>query len=224
MGFNNSYTYFTWRETKAELEQYARDLWHTEQAEYFRPSLWPNTPDILTESLARGGRPLHIARVVLAATMSPVYGLYGPPYEHAVARKHPSKEEYADNEKFEVRCWNWNDPTSLQPLLRRLNEIRRAHPALQQGRCISVVETGNDNLVAFAKWSGGDRVVVVVSLNPHYEESGTLSLDLATLGLDAYASYEATDVLGGVRHRWQGAHPYVRLTPEMPAHVFALRR
>ncbi len=224
MGFNNSYTYVTWRETKADLEQYAHDLWHTPQAEYFRPNLWPNTPDILTESLARGGRPLHIARFVLAATLSPVYGIYGPPYEHVSARKHPAKEEYADNEKFEVRCWNWNDPTSLQPLFRRVNEIRRAHPALQQGRNIRVVPTGNDNLVAFVKQAAGDTILVVASLNPHYAEAGTLTLDLAALGFDPHAAYEATDALGGVAYRWHGAHPYVRLSPEMPAHIFVLRR
>ncbi len=222
LGFNNSYTYFTWRNTKAELEEYGTTLWHTDQAEYFRPNLWPNTPDILHEALVKGGRPAHIARFVLAATLSPVYGIYGPPYEHAYAAPHPTKEEYADNEKFEVRAWNWHDPWSLQPLFRRVNELRRAHAALQQGRHLTFVETGNPNLIAYTKQAGQSRVLVVVSLNAHDAEEGWLQLDPSSVGLDSWMPFRATDGLTGGHYTWQGTSHFVRLTPEMPAHLLVL--
>jgi starch synthase (maltosyl-transferring) len=222
IGFNNSYTYFTWRNTKAELTEYGTELWHTEQAEYFRPNLWPNTPDILHEALVQGGRPAHIARFVLAATLSPVYGVYGPPYEHVAARPHPTKEEYADNEKYEVRSWNWHDAGSLQPLMRRVNELRRAQAALQQGRNLTFVETGNPNLIAYAKQAGQSRVLVVVSLNPHHPEEGHVQFDPSSVGLEGWAPFRVFDGLSGAAYTWQGTSHYVRLTPEMPAHVFVV--
>ncbi|MDX1531709.1 MAG: alpha-1,4-glucan--maltose-1-phosphate maltosyltransferase, partial [Rhodothermales bacterium] len=120
LGYNQSYTYFTWRNTKEELTAYCEELFHTEVGEYYRPCFWPNTPDILHDYLVHGGRPAHVVRFVLAATLSSAYGVYGPPYEHVEANQHPKREEYADNEKYEVRSWNWHDPTSLQPLMKRV--------------------------------------------------------------------------------------------------------
>lgn len=225
IGFQNSYTYFTWRLNKQDLTDYATELWHTDKAEFFRPNFWPNTPDILHETLADGGRPLHIARLVLAATLSPVYGLYGPPYEHPEqTRKHATKEEYADNEKFEVRTWNWHDPASLQPLLRRLNEVRRAEPALQQGPNLRFVETENPNVISYVKQAGESRVLVAVSLNPYGDEHARLHVDLGALGLDGLAPFVAEDRLSGDVFAWQGDRHIVHLTPGRPVHLFTLRQ
>lgn len=225
IGFTNSYTYFTWRLNKQDLTAYATELWHGEKAEFFRPNFWPNTPDILHETLADGGRALHIARFVLAATLSPVYGVYGPPYEHPEqTRKHPAKEEYADNEKYEVRTWDWHDTSSLQPLMRRVNEVRHAEAALQQGRNLRFVDIANANVIAYVKQDGASRVLAVVSLNPFGDEGGVLHFDPSSVGLDAYAPFVAHDTLSGEAYRWQGTEHIVRLTPGRPAHLFVLRQ
>ena len=129
LGFNNSYTYFTWRNTKDELVSYCRELYDSEVGEFFRPNFWPNTPDILHEYLVKGGRPAHIVRLALAATLSSAYGVYGPPFEHVDNVQHPDREEYANNEKYEVRSWNWNDPDSLQTV----HAPAEPHPAGESG-------------------------------------------------------------------------------------------
>ena len=225
LGFNNSYTYFTWRNTKEELQTYAEELFHTDVAEFYRPNFWPNTPDILHDYLARGGRPAHVVRFVLAATMSSAYGVYGPPYEHVDNRQHPLREEYANNEKYEVRAWNWHDPHSLQGLMKRVNRIRREHPALQQMREIQFHETGNPDLIAYTKEAGDDLVLVVANLSPHGAQEGWVSLPLADLGLPEHGGYELDDLLGGERYTWHGAHNYVRLDPHvLPAHILHIKR
>ena len=217
LGYNNSYTYFAWRNTKEELEQYGRELAETELAEFYRPSFWPNTPDILTEYLATGGRPAHVVRLVLAATMSSVYGVYGPPYEHVANRQHPAREEYADNEKYEVRTWNWNDPTSLQPLMKRINRIRRENPALHHTRTLRFHPTDNPNLIAYSKMAPEadtpgeppNLVLCVVNLEPYHRQAGWVTLPLH----------------GGEHYVWHGPRNYVELDPHtLPAHVFRVQR
>lgn len=223
IGFNNSYTYFAWRNTAKELRAYGEELFQTELGEYFRPNFWPNTPDIFHEELQHGGRPLHIARFVVAATLSPTYGIYGPPYEHVVTNKHAVREEYADNEKYEIRTWNWHDPHSLQPLFARVNRIRHEQAALQHARNVQFVETGNPHLLAYAKRHGSSRVLVVVNLDPHAVQEGWLALSPDAVGLSEHAPFTVFDALGGETYRWHGTRHYVRLDPHvMPAHVFVL--
>ena len=224
LGFNNSYTYFTWRNTKEELQSYAEELFQTDVAEFYRPNFWPNTPDILHDYLARGGRPAHVVRFVLASTLSSVYGVYGPPYEHVDNRQHPDREEYAHNEKYEVRTWNWDDPHSLQGLMKRVNRIRRDHPALQQMRQIEFHETANDDIIAYTKEAGDDLILVVANLDPHSAQEGWVSLPLADLGLPEHDTYEMEDLLGGERYQWFGPHNYVRLDPHvLPAHILHVK-
>lgn len=221
LGYNNSYTYFTWRNTKEELTDYCRELFETDIGEYYRPNFWPNTPDILTDYLAHGGRPAHIVRFVLAATLSSVYGLYGPPYEHVVHNQHPDREEYADNEKYEIRTWNWHDPHSLQPLIKRVNRIRKAHPALQFLRNLTFHPTDNPHLLAYSKRRVDDVVLCVVNLDPYHRQAGWIHLDLEAIGIEPGRSFEVHDLLGGERYRWHGPHNYVDLNPHvMPAHIF----
>ncbi len=224
IGFNNSYTYFTWRNTAKELRTYGEELFQTEQAEYFRANFWPNTPDIFHEELMHGGRALHIARFVVAATMSPAYGIYGPPYEHVQTNKHPLREEYADNEKYEIRTWNWRDPHSLQSLFTRVNEIRHEQAALQHARNITFVDTGNPYLLAYAKVHQSSRVLVVVNLDPHNVQESWLQLSPDAIGLEKDAPFTVFDALGGETYHWHGTNHYVRLDPYvMPAHIFVVR-
>ncbi len=223
IGFNNSYTYFTWRNTKEEVIAYGRELFQTDVAEFFRPNFWPNTPDILHDELVAGGRPKHAARFILAATLSSAYGVYGPPYEHVDNRQHPDREEYAQNEKYELRTWDWHDPASLQPLMQRVNHIRRAHPALQQMRNVTFVPTENEHLIAYLKRAGTDRLLVVVNLDPFHAREGIVTFDPVALDLPAQAPFPATDLLTNTTYTWQGHRHYVRLDPgDRPAHILTL--
>lgn len=221
LGYNNSYTYFTWRNTKSELIEYCREIYHTEVGEYFRPNFWPNTPDILHEYLVHGGRPAHVIRFVLAATLSSAYGIYGPPYEHVDNNQHPDREEYANNEKYEVRSWNWNDPNSLQPLMKRINKIRRDNPALQFMRNLSFHDTDSPHLLAYSKRHGGNLILVVVNLDPYHEHQGWLHVPLSDLGIEEARPYEVHDLLGGERYYWSGPDNFIQLNPHVsPAHIF----
>ncbi len=224
IGFNNSYTYFTWRNSKEDLVEYGRELFHSDVAEHFRPNFWPNTPDILHDELVHGGRPAHKIRFVLAATMSSAYGVYGPPFEHVFNEQHPDREEYARNEKYEIRSWDWNDPTSLQPFMARVNRIRTENPALQQMRNIRFHETQNSEIIAYSKAHGSNLIVMVVSLDPHHPQEGQLILPTEELGLPAQDAFPVHDLLQDARYTWRGQHQYLRLTPDAPAHVFRIDR
>jgi starch synthase (maltosyl-transferring) len=224
VGFNNSYTYFTWRNTKDELTEYGRELFQTPLVEYFRPNFWPNTPDILHDELVHGGRPAHKSRFVLAATLSSAYGVYGPPFEHVFNEQHPDREEYARNEKYEIRTWDWNDPTSLQPFITRVNRIRNENPALQRMRTLQFHETQNAEVIAYSKTAGTNLIVVVVSLDPHHPQEGQLHLPPDDVGLPAEQAVPVHDLLQDARYTWHGDRHYLRLPPDAPAHIFRLRR
>jgi starch synthase (maltosyl-transferring) len=170
-----------------------------------------------------GGRAAHKIRFILAATLSSAYGVYGPPFEHVYNKQRDAKEEYADNEKYEVRSWDWRDPNSLQPLMQKVNAIRRENAALQQMRNTRFHETTSEHLIAYEKWTEDNRIVCVVNLDPQHAHDGTLTLPLEDLGLPEDAPYEVEDVLGGVTYTWRGAQNYVRLDPDgLPAHVLRL--
>jgi starch synthase (maltosyl-transferring) len=226
IGFTQSYTYFTWRTERGELEEYGRDLAST--AHYMRPNFFVNTPDILHESLQFGGPPMFKVRAVLASMMSPTWGVYSgfELFEHVAVR--PGSEEYLDTEKFQLRPRDWAaaeaSGRSLAPYLRRLNEIRRAHPALQQLRTLRFHPIDNPNLLCFSKTDPGsdDAVVVIVNLSSHHTQIGTTSLDLPALGLDWHERFRVTDEITGAGYDW-GQFNYVELDPyREPAHVFAL--
>ena len=190
-------------------------------AEFFRPNFWPNTPDILHKELAEGGRPAHIARFILAATLSPTYGVYGPPYEHVDNGQHPDREEYINNEKYEVRTWNWNDPTSLQPLFRQVNQLRHLHPALQQLRSIRFFDVHNEHILGYCKTAGDSKIICFVTLDPEHEQSGDVVLPLDFLGLPHDTPYTVNDLFGTGHFTWQGAHQHIRLNPHvMPAAIY----
>lgn len=228
LGFSQSYTYFTWRNTKEELVAYFTELSSSPGIDYFRPNAWPNTPDILHEQLQTGEPAVFMARLVLAATLAANYGIYGPAYE---LREHlprsPGSEEYLDSEKYQLRHWNHDDPASLAPFIARVNRIRHENPALQWDRSLRFLHIDNDRLLAYAKASPeGDNVIVtVVNLDPHTPQSGWLGLEPESVGVPRSRAFQMHDLLSGQRFVWQGDWHYIRLDPDtMPAHIFVVRR
>jgi len=228
LGFTQSYTYFTWRNTKHELTSYLTELTTHDSREYFRPNLWPNTPDILHEYLQHGGRPAFMCRLVLAATLAASYGIYGPAFELVENRaREPGSEEYLDSEKYQLRRWNLDAPHSLAGLIARVNRIRRENPALQSDWSLRFHSVDNEQLICYSKSTEdlGNIVVVIVNLDPHHVQSGHVELPLDELGLDAAQPYQLHDLLSGARYLWHGPRNYVALDPHRsPAHVFRLRR
>jgi starch synthase (maltosyl-transferring) len=228
LGFSQSYNYFPWRNTKEELTHYLTELTQTEVREYFGPNLWPNTPDILPESLQFGGRPAFMSRLILAATLGASYGIYGPAYELTENRPiAPGKEEYLYSEKYEIKRWDLDRPDSLKGLITRVNTIRRENPALQSNRNLVFHHTDNEEIIAYTK-STDDRsnqILVVVNLDPHYNHSGWVNLSLDALGIDPHQPYQMHDLLDDTRYLWHGAHNYVELRHlGVPAHIFVIRR
>jgi starch synthase (maltosyl-transferring) len=228
LGFSQSYTYFTWRNTKRELTEYFTELAHGPGREYFRPNAWPNTPDILPEVLQHGGRPAFMARLVLAATLCSNYGIYGPAYEHMIAAaREPGSEEYLDSEKYELKHWDLARPDSLAPFVGRVNQIRRDNPALHGNDTLRFLATDNEQLLAYAKTTAAldDIVVCIVNLDPHHVQTGHVELDLGAFALDPGTAYGMHDLLTDAHYLWQGARNYVAIDPaRVPAHVFRLRR
>ncbi|MFE5239331.1 MULTISPECIES: alpha-1,4-glucan--maltose-1-phosphate maltosyltransferase [unclassified Streptomyces] len=226
VGFQQSYTYFTWRNTKQELTEYVTEL-SGESSSYMRPNFFVNTPDILPGYLQEGGRPAFEARAVLAATLSPSWGVYAgfELYENTPVR--PGSEEYQDSEKYQLRPRDWEsaerEGRSLAPLITSLNRIRRRHPALQQLRDVHFHSVDNEALIAYSKRSGSNIVLVVVNLDPHHTQEATVSLDMPRLGLDWHESVPVRDELTGDTYHW-GRTFYVRLEPGVtPAHIAVLR-
>ena len=224
-GFTQSYTYFTWRNTKAELTEYALEL--VETAHYMRPNFFPTTPDILHAYLQHGAPAAHTIRAVLAATLSPSYGIYSgyELFEHVALR--PGSEEFLDTEKFQLRPRDLQgalaDGTSLAPLLSRLNQIRRAHPALRRLRNLTFHHADDDSVIVYSKRDAetGDTVLVVCSLDPHSVRETSTSLNLPALGLPWDASFVVRDLLRDMTYRWT-QHNFVRLSPLHPCHIFAV--
>lgn len=226
LGFTQSYTYFTWRNARWELEQYLNELTRTEVREYFRPNFWPNTPDILSEYLQTGGRPAFVIRLVLAATMSPSYGIYGPAFELCEnTPREPESEEYLDSEKYQIRVRDLDASHSLAELMGRINRIRHDYPALQQPD-IRFHPCDNERIICYSRGGEDDDViVVVVNLDPHYRQSGWIDLPLSDFGLEDGQSYQMHDLVGDARYVWQGAHNYVELDPHvLPAHIFRMHK
>jgi len=225
VGFQQSYTYFTWRNSRAELEEYLRDL-AGPFAAYMRPNLFTNTPDILHEYLQRGGPAAFAIRAILAATLSPTYGIYSgfELYEHVSLR--PGSEEYLDSEKYQYRPRDWDgheaSGLTLAPLLTRLNDARRAHPALQDLRSLRFHNSDNPSVIAYSKQDGDDTILVACTLDPYREQEATIWWDMPALGMAHDARFIAHDEISG--HDWTWSHgTYVRLGPaDQVAHVVSV--
>jgi len=227
LGFTQSYTYFTWRNTKWELTEYFTELTRTQAAEFFRPNLWPNTPDILGAYLQAGGRPAFAIRLILAATLGANYGIYGPAFELLEHEpREPGSEEYRDSEKYQVRRWDLHHPDSLRPVITLVNSCRRENRALQSDRGLHFHGVDNDRLICFSKRAPEDEnvVIVVVSLDPYQTQRGWVHLDLDALSLEPDVPFQVHDLLSGGHYLWQGPHNYVELDPHtLPAHIFRVK-
>jgi starch synthase (maltosyl-transferring) len=227
LGFTQSYNYFAWRNTRSELTEYLTELTTTEVAEYCRPNLWPNTPDILPESLQVGGRPAFISRLVLAATLGASYGIYGPAYE--LMDNTPleyGREEYFDSEKYEIKQWDTDRPDSLREIVTLVNRARHENPALQSNKRLVFHPTGNDQLIAYSKTTADETntILTVVNLDPHHTQSGWVDLPLEDLGIEPNQPFQVHDLIGGARYLWNGPANFVELNPHaIPAHIFRVR-
>lgn len=224
-GFTQSYTYFTWRNTKKEFQDYMTELTRTEVAEFFWPNFWPNTPDILPDHLQHAGRQVFIMRAVLAATLSSNYGVYGPAFELCENEPLPGKEEYINSEKYELKAWDWDRPGNIKDVLVKLNRIRRDNPALQITRNIRFCAINNDQLLAYYKATGdySNLVVVVVNLDPQHVQGGTLELPLHEFGVPQDRPFTVEDLLSGEKFTWSGEKNFVQLDPaRSAAHIFRL--
>ena len=245
VGFTQSYTYFTWRQSRWELESYLTELTATEVADYFRPNFWPNTPDILTEQLQTGGPAAFALRVVLAATLAASYGIYGPAFElHEDLPRNRGSEEYRHSEKYAIRHWDLERPDSLADLVSRLNRIRRGHPALQFNDSLLFHRSDNEQLLVYSKSRPAgapaarpategeaeqpvvadtvvadtvvaDTVVMVVNLDPGNSQSGWVDLDLEALGIAVDRPYDMHDLLTDAHFQWEGARNFVILDPRV---------
>ncbi|MFP4482061.1 MAG: alpha-1,4-glucan--maltose-1-phosphate maltosyltransferase [Thermovirgaceae bacterium] len=226
-GFTQSYTYFTWRNSAREMRDYLVELTQTELVEYFQPNFWPNTPDILPEFLQIGGRPAFVIRLVLAATLSSCYGIYGPPFELLVFDALPGREEYHASEKYEIRDWNWDQPGNLKDFISRVNTIRKDNPALQSTRNLKFLDTDNENILFYLKENteGNDLLLIGVSLDPFTHQSCHVNLPLEKLGIDSNQSYLLHDLLGDEKFVWQGGTNAVGFDPAvLPAKIFRIHR
>jgi starch synthase (maltosyl-transferring) len=228
LGFTQSYTYFAWRNTKWELTQYFTELTQTEVREYFRPNLWPNTPDILTEALQMGQRSTFMTRLVLAATLGASYGIYGPAFELG---EHEAiefgKEEYLDSEKYQIKLRDLEREDSLRDFIARVNRIRRENAALHHDATLRFVPVDNEQIIAYTKESpdGANLVLTIVNLDAHYTQAGWVDLPLDALGIDPSQPYQVHDLLGAGRYLWHGPRNFVELSPHaLPAHILRIRR
>jgi starch synthase (maltosyl-transferring) len=231
-GFTQSYTYFAWRNTKADLQAYFEEICSPPVSDFFRPNVWPNTPDILHAQfqvvplLER--RAIFQQRVILAATLSSNYGIYGPAYELLEGRPakpapgKTSSEEYLDSEKYQLRIWDRDNPNSIAPLIMRLNQIRRDNPALQRNENLVFHTIPNDNLLAYSKSDGANTILTIVNLDPLNELGGWLDLTMPALNLPWTGPFDVEDLLTGAIYHWKGQQNYVAIKPSTTAHIFRI--
>ena len=225
LGFTQSYTYFTWKNTSAELREYVTQLTHSETVEYYRPNFFANTPDILHEYLQKGGRPAFRIRALLAATMAPNYGIYSgfELCENVPVRA--GSEDYLDSEKYQLKSRNWNSPGNIKQDVARLNRIRRENPALQRLDNLTFLHSEYDGILAYWKSAPGNDLFCIVNLDPHQAHESMVQLPLPQLGLSANQAFEVEDLLTGARYVWSGPRNYVRLDPaQQVGHILRLVR
>ncbi|MCC9166288.1 alpha-1,4-glucan--maltose-1-phosphate maltosyltransferase [Pontibacter harenae] len=225
VGFTQSYTYYTWRNTAEELREYMEELTKTDMREYFRPNFWPNTPDILPLTLQHGGEAAHITRVVMAATLSSNYGLYGPVYEFGINTPVEGKEEYWDSEKYEIKHWDWGRLTKIREVITKINKIRKVNAALQTTWNVAFGDVDNKAFVCYAKWDSSrqNKIVVVVNLDPYNSQAGWVRVPLKELGMPLQGQYLMHDLITEHKFTWTDEWNYVELRPhEMPVHVLRI--
>ena len=223
VGFAHSYTYFTWRNTKAELQQYMTELTAGEMRHYFRPNFWPTTHDINPGILQSGHEPQFLIRYFLAATLSSNYGIYGPSFELMEHVPVPNKEEFLNSEKYEIRVWDWERTNKLTYLIGLTNRIRRENAALQQTNNLTFCPIADDFLLAYLKTSATNRLLIVVNMDAYNRRAGLVQVPLWQLGIGPEQPYTMHDLLTGARYTWRGEWNFVELDPYiMPMHLLRI--
>ena len=222
-GFSQSYTYFTWRNSKAELIEYVTELTQTSQREFYRPNFWPNTPDINPYPLQNGNEAIHLSRYFLAATLSSSVGIYGPVYEYMVSAALPGREEYLDSEKYECRVWDWDLQNKLTHVITKINQLRHELPSLQQTNNVEFCQTDNDQLIAYYKWDDdlSDETLMIVNLDPYYAKQGMVRLPVERIG---WQPVTVVDLITGNSYNWDKEWNFVELHPALPFHLFKIRK
>lgn len=223
-GFSQSYTYFTWRDSKKELTDYVIELTQTEQKEFYRPNFWPNTPDINPFALQSGNENVHLQKYFLAATLSSSVGIYGPVFEYRVSTPMAAgKEEYLNSEKYEYFKWDWSIRNKLTTLIARINTLRKEHPSLQQTNNIVFCDTNNDNVMAYYKFDDdkNDETLMVVNLDPFNRSQAMVRMPIAALGNQPI---QVTDRITGNSYYWDKEYNFIDLPPELPFHLFKIQR
>jgi starch synthase (maltosyl-transferring) len=220
-GFTQSYTYFTWRNTKQELTDYVTELTQSLQKEYYRPNFWPNTPDINPWSLQSGNEAIHLQRYFLAATLSSNVGIYGPHFEQMISAALPGKEEYMDSEKYDFFHWDWEHKNKLTLIMSKINQLRKENTSLQQTNNIVFCETDNDQLLGYYKFADDktNQTLMVVSLDPYYPRQGMVRLPLENLG---QGPFKVFDQITGNSYIWDKEWNFVELHPALPFHLFTI--
>lgn len=226
VGYTQSYTYFTWRNTKHELTEYLTELTQGPMKEYFRANFFANTPDILPEYLQHGGRPAFLIRAALAALTMPVYGIYSG-FELCENAPVPGKEEYIDSEKYQFKGRDWNAPGNIKDYVTKLNKIRRENRALREYANLQTHTAENDQILCFSKTTTSldEALLVAVTVDPRNTQTAFVHVPLAEFGLTAGEVYQVEDLITGERYAWQGSRNFISLDPHSrPAHVFRIRR
>lgn len=225
-GYSQSYTYFTWRNSKHELIEYINELTKTELKEFMQPNFWPNTPDINPYHLQGANEAKFIQRYVLAATLSSSIGIYGPVFEYMVSDALPGKEEYLNSEKFQIAHYDWTVENKLTTIITKINHLRKENKALQQTNNIRFCHIENDNLIAFYKWNQdkSNELLIVVSLDQYYAQQGTVQLPLSDLNLNHGQPVQMHDLVTGSSYNWHDEWNFVELHPTLPFHIFHIKK
>lgn len=223
-GFTQSYTYFTWRNTKAELQEYLTELTRTNQREFFRPNFWPNTPDINPFPLQGANESTHLQKYFLAATLSSSVGIYGPVFEFMVSDAIPGKEEYYDSEKYQTRDWDWNHENKITMLISKINEVRKQNASLQQTNNIEFCDTDNEQVIAYYKFDDdkSNETLMIASLDAYYTKQAWVKLPLASLGIQNGQNITVVDLITGNSYHWDKEWNFVELHPTLPFHLFKI--
>ncbi|MFK8007776.1 MAG: alpha-1,4-glucan--maltose-1-phosphate maltosyltransferase [Saprospiraceae bacterium] len=225
-GYTQSYTYFTWRNSKYELIEYMNDLTQTDQKEIMQPNFWPNTPDINPYHLQGSNESKYIQRYALAATLSSSIGIYGPVFEQMIDEAIPGKEEYYMSEKFQLCCYDWSIENKITRLISKINQIRKENESYQQTNNIKFCEVQNDNLIAFYKWNDdkSDETLTIISLDHHYSQAANLQLPLQELNIHEGQQIIVEDLITQNSYHWSNEWNYVELHPTLPFHIFKIKK
>jgi starch synthase (maltosyl-transferring) len=225
-GYTQSYTYFTWRNSKQEFTEYMTELTKSELREYMQPNFWPNTPDINPYHLQGANESKFLQRYALAATLSSSIGIYGPVFEHMISEAIPGREEYWNSEKFQLCHYDWFKENKLTLLITRINRVRHENAALQQTNNIKFCTIGNDALLAFYKWNQDrtNELLVIISLDHYYSQKGSVQLPLQDLGLKPGQLANMQDLITGNTYNWHSEWNFVELHPTLPFHIFKINK